>query len=190
MRCATAFLLAAVVSASSACSPANGPASTNSDESSLASSIPKASGASPPRPKVGDPCSPAVVGARGFPGGVKETSGLGNALVCSPQGSGPPTWAELEFASPITRFVTFGPEILFTGESSTESNVVSGKQWIGLPLDPAAQCVEEQSQIESSGLIGTPTAATSATGQPLSFWTVPNLFNLSLKGYCFWFQVS
>lgn len=93
MRCATAFLLAAVVSASSACSPANGPASTNSDESSLASSIPKASGASPPRPKVGDPCSPAVVGARGFLVALKKH----------------PDWGMLWFAAPRDQVHQPGP---------------------------------------------------------------------------------
>ena len=87
------------------------------------------------------------------------------------------------------RWLTYGSQLTLRGEGTRNYNLRSG-DWIGFPQDPESQCTAEQVAVVSAGVVSSPQIETGATGQQLSLRLLPNLFSITLKGYCLWQKVN
>lgn len=87
------------------------------------------------------------------------------------------------------RWLTYGPQLTLRGEGTRNYNLRSG-DWIALPRDPDSQCIAEQIAVVSAGVVSSPRVEAGPPGQQLSFRVLPNLFSITVKGYCLWSRVS
>lgn len=107
-------------------------------------------------------------------------------LVCQQQANEDYQWGIVASDYPSSdRWLTYGPALTLRGEGTRNYNLRSG-DWIALPQDPDSQCIEEQIAVVSAGVVSSPQVETGATGQQLSFRVLPNLFSITMKGYCLW----
>ena len=81
------------------------------------------------------------------------------------------------------------PQLTLRGEGTRNYNLRSG-DWIALPQDPDSQCIAEQIAVVSAGVVSSPRVEAGAPGQQLSFRVLPNLFSITMKGYCLWSKVN
>lgn len=112
------------------------------------------------------------------------------SLVCQQQAIEDHRWTIVTSDYPSSdRWLTYGPPLALRGEGTRNSNLRSG-DWIALPQDPGSQCIAEQTAVVSAGVVSPPQVAAGAQGQQLSFRVLPNLFSITMKGYCLWTKVG
>lgn len=145
-------------------------------------SVPTAANADPVVPQADTPCSRSIANA------MTRLSEEAINLVCLPQPDQGYQWKIVDSDYPSSdRWLTYGPPLTLHGEGTRNYNLRSG-DWIALPQDPDSQCVAEQIAVVGAGVVSPPQVAAGATGQQLSFRVVPNLFSMTMKGYCLWSQ--
>ena len=111
-------------------------------------------------------------------------------LVCQQQANNLYQWGIVASDYPSSdRWLTYGPALTLHGEGTRNYNLRSG-DWIALPQDPDSQCIEEQITVAGAGVVSSPQVETGATGQQLSFRVLPNLFSITMTGYCLWSKVG
>jgi hypothetical protein len=111
-------------------------------------------------------------------------------LVCQQQANDIYQWKIVDSDYPSSdRWLTYGPELTLHGEGIRNSNLRSG-DWVALPQDPGSQCIAEQIAVAGAGVVSSPQVEAGATGQQLSFRVLPNLFSITMKGYCLWSKVN
>lgn len=107
-------------------------------------------------------------------------------LVCRRQSNDRYQWKIVTSDYPSSdRWLTYGPALTLHGEGTRNSNLRSG-DWIALPQAPDSQCIAEQIAVVAAGVVSSPQVDAGATGQQLSFRVLPNLFSITMKGYCLW----
>jgi hypothetical protein len=74
------------------------------------------------------------------------------------------------------------------GEGRRNASIASG-DWIASPQEPDSSCRAEQVAVIDAGVVGPPRIDEGAAGQPLSFRVLPNLFSITMSGYCLWAKV-
>lgn len=112
--------------------------------------------------------------------------GQGVNLVCQQQANQDYGWTIVTSDYPSSdRWLTYGPELTLRGEGTRNYDLRSG-DWIALPQDPDSQCVEEQIAVVGAGVVSSPQEEAGEAGQQLSFRVVPNLFSITMRGYCLW----
>jgi hypothetical protein len=98
-------------------------------------------------------------------------------------------WQTTPFHKPVTRFFTFDSEPQSLegdlGGSRQSPDVSSEAHWIGMPYDTNSRCAVEQESTDG-GYLHPANATMAPTGEPLSFTTVPSLFDMKLSGHCLW----
>jgi hypothetical protein len=111
-------------------------------------------------------------------------------LVCLQQPNDRYLWKAITSDYPSSdRWLTYGPQLTLRGEGIRNHNLRSG-DWIAVPQDPDSQCIAEQIAVVSAGVVSSPQVDGGATGQQLSFEVLPNLFSITMKGYCLWKKVN
>jgi hypothetical protein len=111
-------------------------------------------------------------------------------LVCQQQANQDYRWTIVTSDYPSSdRWLTYGPELTLRGEGTRNYDLRSG-DWIAVPQDPEDQCIEEQIAVVGAGVVSPPQVETGEAGQQLSFRVLPNLFSITMKGYCLWARVS
>lgn len=111
-------------------------------------------------------------------------------LVCQRQASQDYRWTIVTSDYPSSdRWLTYGPELTLRGEGTRNHDLRSG-DWIARPQDPDSQCIEEQIAVVSAGVVSSPHEEAGEAGQQLSFRVLPNLFSITMKGYCLWSKVG
>ncbi|HEY7054090.1 MAG TPA: hypothetical protein VH496_18450 [Mycobacterium sp.] len=75
------------------------------------------------------------------------------------------------------------------GQGLRNPNIMSG-DWTATPQRTDSRCRAEQLAVVRAGEVGPPMVREGATGQPLSLQVVPNLFSITMSGYCLWTKVS
>ncbi|MFZ0903930.1 MAG: hypothetical protein WAN71_08655 [Mycobacterium sp.] len=147
-------------------------------------SAPTAAYADPVVPQPDTPCSPNLANAMARLPGQKIT------LVCLQEADDRYQWKIVTSDYPSSdRWLTYGPQLTLRGEGTRNHNLRSG-DWMALPQDPASQCIAEQIAVVSAGVVSSPQVEAGATGQQLSFRVLPNLFSITMKGYCLWGKVN
>ncbi|WP_231997426.1 hypothetical protein [Mycobacterium sp. 1245111.1] len=111
-------------------------------------------------------------------------------LVCQQQANEDYRWTIVTSDYPSSdRWLTYGPEMTLRGEGTRNYDLRSG-DWIALPQDPDSQCIEEQITVVGPGVVSSPRVKAGEAGQQLSFRVLPNLFSITMKGYCLWSKVG
>jgi len=111
-------------------------------------------------------------------------------LICQQQANDLYEWAIVGSDYPSSdRWLTYGPSLTLHGEGTRNYGLRSG-DWVALPLDPDSQCIAEQIAVAGAGVVSSPQVETGATGQQLSFRVLPNLFSITMAGYCLWSRVD
>jgi len=87
------------------------------------------------------------------------------------------------------RWLTYGPSLTLHGEGTRNYSLRSG-DWVALPQDPGSQCIAEQIVVAGAGVVSSPQVETGASGQQLSFRVLPDLFSITMTGYCLWSRVN
>lgn len=147
-------------------------------------SAPTAAYADPVVPQPDTPCSPSLANAMTWLA-EQEIN-----LVCLQQPNQSYQWITVTSDYPSSdRWLTYGPQLTLRGEGTRNHNLRSG-DWIALPQDPDSQCIAEQVAVVSAGVVSSPQVAAGATGQQLSFQVLPNLFSITMKGYCLWTKMN
>ncbi len=145
---------------------------------------PTAAYADPVVPQPDAPCSPNLENAMAWLPEQKIN------LACLQQPNDRYQWKIVASDYPSSaRWLTYGPQLTLHGEGIRNYNLRSG-DWIALPQDSNSQCIAEQIAVASAGVVSSPQVETGATGQQLSFRVLPNLFSITMKGYCLWSKVN
>jgi hypothetical protein len=111
-------------------------------------------------------------------------------LECSPQLNGGFQWQIVTADYPSSdRWLTYGPPLRLRGQGTRNFNLRSG-DWAAAPLAPDSRCIAEQITVVSAGVVSSSQVSAAATGEQLSFEVLPNLFSITMKGYCLWTRVS
>jgi hypothetical protein len=111
-------------------------------------------------------------------------------LVCLQQPNHGYQWKIVTSDYPSSdRWLTNGPQLTLRGEGTRNYNLRSG-DWIALPQNSSSQCIAEQIAVVSAGVVSSPQVEIGAVGQQLSFRVLPNLFSITMKGYCLWSKVN
>jgi hypothetical protein len=143
-------------------------------------STPIAAYADPIVPQQDTPCSPSLGSVMTW---LPEQK---TYLICLQQQDQDYRWNIVTSDYPSSdRWLTYGPPITLHGGGTRNGNLASG-DWIALPQDPDSQCVAEQVAVVGAGVVSSPQVDAGATGQQLSFRAPPNLFSITMKGYCLW----
>jgi hypothetical protein len=153
-------------------------------EALAALSAPTVAYADPVVPQQDTPCSPNLANAMTWLPEQKIN------LVCLQQPNHDYQWNVVTSDYPNSdRWLTYGTQITLRGEGTRNYNLRSG-DWIALPQDADSQCIAEQIAVLSSGVVSSPQIEAGTTGQQLSFRVLPNLFSITMKGYCLWRRVD
>jgi hypothetical protein len=145
---------------------------------------PMAAYADPVVPQPDTPCSADLVNA------MTRLPEQKIILVCRRQANDLDQWGIVASDYPSNdRWLTYGPALTLHGEGTRNYNLRSG-DWIALPQDPDSECIEEQITVAGAGVVNSPQVETGATGQQLSFRVLPNLFSITMTGYCLWSKVG
>jgi hypothetical protein len=140
--------------------------------------------AEPVVPQPDTPCSPTLVNAMTWLSQQKIN------LVCLQQPSDGYQWKVITSEYPSSdRWLSYGPQLTLRGEGTRNYNLRSG-DWIAVPQDSDSQCIAEQVVVVSAGVVSSPQVETGAVGQQLSFQVLPNLFSITMKGYCLWTKTN
>jgi hypothetical protein len=111
-------------------------------------------------------------------------------VVCRQEANGLHQWGVVAPDYPSSdRWLTYGPSLILHGEGTRNHNLRSG-DWVAVPQDPDSQCVAEQVAVAGAGVVSSPEVESGATGQQLSFRVVPDLFSITMTGYCLWSKVN
>jgi hypothetical protein len=111
-------------------------------------------------------------------------------LVCRRQPNDRYQWEVVSADYPSSdRWLTYGPPMTLHGNGTRNHNLRSG-DWIGLPQDPDSQCIAEQIAVVGPGVVSSPQVDAGQTGQPLLLRVMPNLFSITMTGYCLWRNVG
>jgi hypothetical protein len=145
---------------------------------------PTAAYADPVVPQPDTPCLPNLADAMTWLPEQKIN------LVCLQQPNQRYQWIIVTSDYPSSdRWLTYGPQLTLRGEGTRNRNLRSG-DWIALPQDPDSQCIAEQIAVVSAGVVSSPQVEAGTTGQQLSFRVLPNLFSITMKGYCLWTKLN
>ena len=140
--------------------------------------------AEPVVPQLGTPCPPALVNAMTWLPEQKIN------VVCLQQSNDGYQWKVVTSDYPSSdRWLSYGPRLLLRGEGTRNHNLRSG-DWIAVPQDSDSQCIVEQIAVVSAGVVTSPHIDAGTTGQQLSFQVLPNLFSITMTGYCLWTKVN
>jgi len=111
-------------------------------------------------------------------------------LVCRQQAGGDYRWtADTSDYPSSDRWLSYGPPVTLHGQGTRNSNLRSG-DWIAVPQEPVSRCIEEQTVVVGAGVVSSPEAEAGQVGEPLSFEVSPNLFSITMTGYCLWRNVN
>lgn len=147
-------------------------------------STPTAANANPVVPQPDTPCSSNLANA------MTRLPDQKINLVCQQQANEDYQWGVVTSDYPSSdRWLTYGPQLTLRGEGTRNYNLRSG-DWIALPQDPDSQCIEEQIAVVGAGVVSSPQVEAGAPGQELSFRVLPDLFSITMKGYCLWRKVN
>ncbi len=140
--------------------------------------------AEPVVPQPDTSCPPALVNAMTWLAEQKIN------VVCLQQPNDGYQWKGVTSDYPSSdRWLSYGPQLMLHGEGTRNHNLRSG-DWIAVPQDSDSQCIAEQIAIVGAGVVSSPQVDAGTTGQPLSFQVLPNLFSITMKGYCLWTKVN
>jgi hypothetical protein len=107
-------------------------------------------------------------------------------LVCHQQANDLYQWGTVASAYPSSdRWLTYGPALTLHGEGTRNYSLRSG-DWVALPQEPGSQCIAQQIAVAGAGVVSSPEVQTGATGQQLPFRVLPDLFSITMTGYCLW----
>jgi hypothetical protein len=99
-------------------------------------------------------------------------------------------WQAVTVPYPISdRWLTYGPEMKLHGEGLRNTNIRSG-DWVATPQDSASRCRAEQLTVVDAGVVSSPQVAEGTAGQPLSLRVLPQLFSITMSGYCLWVKAD
>jgi hypothetical protein len=144
---------------------------------------PGSASAEPSVPKADTPCSAQYADTMTWPPEVKMP------LVCADQPAGF-KWKSFTDPYPVSdRWLSYGPPMKLHGQGLRNASIKSG-DWIAAPQDPDSSCRAEQLAVVSAGEVGPPIVTEGEKGKPLSLQLVPNLFSITMSGYCLWTKVS
>jgi hypothetical protein len=140
--------------------------------------------AEPVVPQLDTPCSPTLANAMTW---LPEQKIY---VVCLQQPNNGHQWKGVTPDYPSSdRWLSYGLPLMLHGEGTRNHNLRSG-DWIAVPQDSDSQCAAEQIAVVSAGVVSSPQVETGAVGQQLSFRVLPNLFSITMEGYCLWTKVS
>ncbi len=140
--------------------------------------------AEPIVPQLDNPCSATLANAMTWLPEQKIN------VVCQQQPTDDYQWKVVTSDYPSSdQWLSYGPPLMLHGEGTRNHNLRSG-DWIAVPQDSDSQCTAEQITVVSAGVVSSPQVDAGTTGQPLSFQVLPNLFSITMKGYCLWTKVN
>jgi hypothetical protein len=147
-------------------------------------SAPTAAHADPVVPQPDTPCSSNLANA------MTRLPDQKTILVCQQQANEDYQWGIVATDYPSSdRWLTYGPALTLHGEGTRNYNLRSG-DWVALPQEPDSQCVARQIAVAGAGVVRSPEVETGVTGQQLSFRVLPDLFSITMTGYCLWSKVG
>jgi hypothetical protein len=158
----------------------------------VAVSVARADAPVVPRPDA--PCVPQLANVKTWNLNQAPDAQPYTNLQCQNLGAKGYVWKPEPVMLPYTSWLSLG------SDTHTKSEYRAGRfvfddlhtpsTWIGTPQAPDAQCIAEQQPRVGEGMLGPPTAKAGGTGRPLVVDVIPNLFEITLSGYCLWEEAS
>jgi hypothetical protein len=145
---------------------------------------PAIASASPVVPGANSPCASNFVGAMTWLPNDKMP------MECVDQLGSGPRWQPVTSPYPISdRWVTYGLAMKLHGEGLRNASIKSG-DWTATPQDADTKCRAEQLTVVNAGVVSQPQVDEGGPGQPLSFRVLPQLFSITMSGYCLWVKAG
>ena len=147
------------------------------------SCVPGIASASPIVPGPDTPCSSNFVGAMTWLPNDKMP------MECV-QGNSGPRWQPVTSPYPVSdRWVTYGLAMKLHGEGLRNASIKSG-DWTATPQDSDTTCRAEQLTVVTAGVVSAPQVDEGGAGKQLSFRVLPQLFSITMSGYCLWVKAD